>query len=290
MKKLLIIPGLPRCATTSLVNLLSQHPDIHMPRVKEPHFLIPQAVTERLYAFNADGSKKPFRNCGFITSVEQYKKNIGYYSSQDILIDASTLYSVHTGFLTELVQLEDLDPYFIILKRSPFERAFSHFCFSQSRGEEYRSFKDALQDELAGKTDDWLLGGYLKGSCYRSVEKKIIEAYGREKLLLVDIDETDLLSRELLSKFLMFLNVTDYQFSDQVYCNESGVIDNRVLASLRVVLRQLRQLNPSLIDNRLFRRLFEGFMARVQHKQSLPDDILALKPWFLERLEIEQKK
>jgi len=40
MKKFLFIPGLPRCATTSFVQVLGQHPDIFLPKMKEPHFFL----------------------------------------------------------------------------------------------------------------------------------------------------------------------------------------------------------------------------------------------------------
>lgn len=32
------IVGAPKCGTTSLVSYLSQHPQVHISKIKEPHF------------------------------------------------------------------------------------------------------------------------------------------------------------------------------------------------------------------------------------------------------------
>jgi hypothetical protein len=161
------------------------------------------------------------------------------------------------------------DPYFIIMNRDPFDRAFSHYKFSLSRGEEFRSFSKALEDERDGKYADWLLGGYVKGSKVGPIKKEVIRCFSESKLMEVDLRESDIFTKDFFRKVCCFLGLQDYEFNFDVYENASGVIENPILNKFRIFFRSLRQHNPYIFDNKITRYFFERFM-----KFSVSKDVL----------------
>lgn len=270
MKKFLFIPGLPRCATTSFVQVLGQHPDIFLPKIKESHFFLP--LKEQFYMFDNKGNKIPFGKCGFINSETAFNRNYNEFKEKKTFIDGSTLYAVHPTSIDYIASQKEIDPYFIILKRDPFKRAISHYLYSISRGEEYRSFERALADEKNKKYPTWLLGGYLKGSSSRECEEKIKFYWGTEKLIVADIDNENIFNDSYMSSIINFLNLQNFNFNYNVQSNSLVYTENKVIEYLRISLKRLRQQNPLIIDNKITRFLFEIFMKSIPNTKNIYEE------------------
>ncbi|WP_341217765.1 hypothetical protein [Neptunomonas phycophila] len=268
-KTLLIIPGLPRCATTAVVNLLTQHPDVFSSNIKEPHTLIPEVERSKLWGFDGE-SKQSFSKLGFIDDEEQYLKNFDFFKEPGVYIDASTLYSVHHSFLNSLENIEakGIAIKFLILTRDPFKRAYSHYQFSVSRGEDPRNFSDAIREELSGESDGWVIGGYLKGSSLKVVDA-ILERYSDDTIKIVDIMNDDIQSQAFMSDLNHFLGVSDFQYDLDVYGNESKEY-GRIGGFLRKLARKFRSFNPVLLDNKLTRSFFNYFICFLNKYLSKP--------------------
>jgi hypothetical protein len=261
MKKFLFIPGLPRCATTSFVQVLGQHPNIFLPKMKEPHFFLRDR--EQFYLFDKKGNKIPFGRCGFINSEKEFNKNYNQFRDNGIFIDGSTLYSVHPESINQIAAKKDIDPYFIILKRDPFKRAVSHYLYSISRGEEFRSFEEALADERNKKYSKWLLGGYIRGSSLKECEEKIKFHWGTEKLIVADIDNEKVFSKNFMSAVIKLLDLKSFDFNYNIQSNNLVYTENKTIQYLRICFKKARQRNPLMIDNKVTRFLFERFMKLI---------------------------
>lgn len=261
MKRFLFVPGLPRCATTSFVQLLDQHEGIFLPKIKEPHFFLP--AKENYFMFDRKGRHIPFKKSGFVNSYDEFLANYDGFTENKIFIDGSTLYAVHTNSIDEIARQQDIDPYFIILKRDPFKRAVSHYLYSVSRGEEYRKFDQALHDEQNGKFKYWLLGGYIAGSDSKQCEEKIKKYWGAGRLIVADIDKDDIFSSLFMEKVLSFLGLPSFNFDFNTQANALTYTENPVMKEIRIVMKKVRQLNPSLVDNKITRPLFEKFMKSI---------------------------
>jgi hypothetical protein len=258
MPNAVIVPGLPRCATTALVNILSQHPELTVGIQKEPHFFIPDVLRNALYTFEGDGTKSSFSKLGFCVTDEEYSGN--YTSDGGTWIDASTLYSAHPSSIEEISKYGFEQVRFVVMFRGALKRAWSHYNFSVSRGEEYRSFEDALREEQKGPSD-WLLGGYIESGRVAPVVKKINEYFGHGSLYLVDVDTVDITSSEFLSDLLSFLGIESLKLDTNVYPNGSEQMRYKWVQSIRISLRKVRQSNPVLFDNKLTRWAFERFIS-----------------------------
>jgi len=280
MKKFLIIPGLPRCATTSLANVLGKHPQIFLPKIKEPHFFLPDK--EAYFMFNRKGKKHSFFKTGFISSIKDFEINYNNFNSEQIFIDGSTLYCVHLEALENLRNFADIDPYFIILRKDPFKRAVSHYLYSISRGEEFRTFDKALQDEVEGKYPKWLWGGYVAGSDSKKCENFIIENWGEHKLLSADIDEDNVFSDDYLRKIFSFLGVDYVSIDTSVKANPLIHIDNPLLMEFRILIKRIRQINPAIFDNRISRKLFNTFMKAVPVRKNAAEELDKFRDLFMD--------
>lgn len=267
MKKFLIIPGLPRCATTSFAQVIGQHPDVFLPLIKEPHFFLPQK--DNYYMFDRRGKKIPFNKSGFIYTTEAFEANYKNFKSNKVFIDGSTLYVAHTQAIDEIYKQQDIEPFFIILKREPFKRAISHYLYSVSRGEEFRKFDDALQDEKKGLHKQWLLKGYMAGSNSFTCEEKIKAYWGEDHLLTADIDNEDVFSNDFMKKVLNFLDLNTFRFDFSEQANSLSYSDNKFLNEVRILMKRVRQINPLLLDNKLTRKAFNGFMKKMPLKNNV---------------------
>lgn len=123
----LICPGAQKCATTTLYNLLSQHPDIYFPAEKETAF------------FSSDH---------YFNGIEWYLQR--YYSGfkgERIVGDISVSYMASVKSVERIYKHLGDDLKFIFLLRNPVDRAYSHFNMSRFRGYEELSFMEALLAE-----------------------------------------------------------------------------------------------------------------------------------------------
>jgi hypothetical protein len=262
-RSLLVIPGLPRCATTSLVNLLAQNDLVKAGKQKEPHYFLPSDFKKIAYSIEM-GRRKHFDKLGFCNTEKEFLSN--YTSGGDYFIDASTLYSTHPdsikfikNYTNKKVQVK-----FIIMYRNGFNRAYSHYQFSKTRGEEVRSFNDCLEDELSlSFYDGWLLKGYIHGSRIKPVYEEIVGSFGLGSVYIVNLDKTKIFSEDFMREIEGFLDVKSWNYDFEVYSNGSEQISSNIFQNIRVLLRKIRQVNPVLFDNRITRKFFENFMAIV---------------------------
>lgn len=264
-ERLLLVPGLPRCATTSLVNVLQQSKDISVGLNKEPHYFLTDK--ESLFAFNSKGYKIPITSLAFNLSLDSYKKNYKY--SAKYTLDGSTLYSAYPQILNNIVESQLFNSVNAILTfRTSLSRAYSHYCFSISRGEEYRSFIDALNQELENKEDKWLLKGYIAGSRLKPFTSLYKDIYGIDNLLLIDLDRTNLVEDATLNSICKFLGIENFEFEREIYSNKNIDTSSSSIVYLRTLLRKIRQLNPSLVDNKINRSIFNFIMAKLPKNNS----------------------
>jgi len=285
MKTAFILPGLPRCATTSFANLLRQNPQVYLPEFKEPHGLISESVVGNFSVF--DGAKYRRLQYGGVALkpekyVEQYAAGLQDESVQCV-VDASTLYSLHLDFLDTLPErLPGVEYRFLVSIREPWARAISHYRFSRMRGEEPRCFSQALDEEFSKVRSDWFLGGYAIGSRYDFLLREIIDRYGIDSVRVFDLDSDRSIDQSVLDQINDFLGLSAFNYSFDVYSNSANFSLSGGWGRLRVLARKLRGRFPNLFDLLVFRRLFELFLNMAPKSKVLPDEFDFCKEQFYE--------
>lgn len=113
--------GAPKSGTTWLYQILDQHPEIFIPRVKEVHY------------FNALHPETYLPNQNFLNGIDWYHSFFKDCDEGKLKADFSTSYLVDPKMADKLYQYNDKLRIVAIL-RNPVYRAWSHFRFLQSRG------------------------------------------------------------------------------------------------------------------------------------------------------------
>lgn len=170
-----IVFAAPKCATTSLYEALSNHPEVELPNNKE----LPFFCDNRIYAKG-------------ITSLDQH------FSGHDSLRGTvSPQYGVGKDVSREETanRIANLLPNvkLIALLRHPVKRAYSHHKMLVSRSHETRTFEQALADCVAGKPN---LASYqdpdmdyLMGSSYGSLLQIYRDRFSSSQIKVIFTEE-----------------------------------------------------------------------------------------------------
>ena len=141
--------GAAKSGTTTLFDVLRQHPDVYIPAFKEPHFFdIPE---------------------NYNNGIEWYEKN--YFSKADkrIIADFTPSYFFEKETPKRIFKGIGSEIKFVVLLRNPVDRAYSHYLHSVRDDYENLSFKESLKQENARldrheKNGDYL--SYLRNSYF----------------------------------------------------------------------------------------------------------------------------
>ena len=125
----LFIPGAAKSGTTTLHNLLNQHPEICMSSVKEPGYW----KNEKF---------KDFKNI----EKENYL-NLFMKSKHKIFGESTTAYMYYDTFINNINSNYKVSPKFIFILRNPIDRFNSHFWWIKGLGLEKSNFQEALSDQ-----------------------------------------------------------------------------------------------------------------------------------------------
>jgi hypothetical protein len=164
-----LIAGTSKAGTTSLYQHLTQHPDVFMPAVKEPHYFVQ----------------------GYGIDLEGYLQLFAQAADKQARGEASTSYlfcSESPAWIRAVLP----EARIIVLLRNPAERAFSLYNWMVMEGYEYAgTLEEALRLETERMTDGTFLRSnpefyadflyYTTGLYYRQV-KTYRDLFGSERL------------------------------------------------------------------------------------------------------------
>lgn len=168
----LIIPGAGKSGTSSLHELLNQHPQICMSSVKEPHFFALDEHFDRGVAWH----------------------NSLFLQDSDLLFygESSTLYMPSAKAIARISE-HLVRPKIIFVLREPIQRCISHYRWLYRLGYEARSPREAFKIDGYGLEPDRSYGGnyksYLQFSNYSHYIPRWQTAFGDENVLLLRSDD-----------------------------------------------------------------------------------------------------
>jgi hypothetical protein len=193
-----IIIGAMKAATTSLYNYLKQHPDIFMPKVKEPMFFNNYQQNNNYVAKGAKRKK--------ITTLEQYKSLFDEVKNEGAIGEASPSY-IYNQKAAELIKKEIPNVKIIVVLRQPVERAYSNFLHAKRAGKEPENdFKKTFDLEKDRKIANWSpLYHYKSKGFYFEQLQRYFNLFPKENikiLLFEDVVKTPMESTQKLFSFL----------------------------------------------------------------------------------------
>lgn len=200
------IVGAAKCGTTSIYNYISQHPQIWMPTLKEPHFF---------------GEHRPPGPS--FASLDDYLSLFEQGRNYPALGEASTAYIYSNSAAREIFQFNP-EARIIMVLRNPRERAYSLYWHNVRAGIEKLSFEDALAAESQRINDGYRYSfHYVTSGLYAQQVKRYQAIFPPEQVRVFLFEELQQSADRMLTDVFRFLEVdTDFLIDTKKAYNLSG--------------------------------------------------------------------
>ena len=262
------VVGAAKSGTTSLYQYLSQHPEVYMSPVKEPHFF---AFGGERLRFPSPGSEKGI-NLKSVTDESKYRALFKGVSGESAVGEASTSYLYYPG-TAERIKHRVPDAKLVAVLRDPAERAYSTFLALTLIGREpFRNFSRALEAEEERIEAGWEhIWHYKNVGFYHAQVSRFFELFGRDRVQVHLYEDLNADPSGVMRDIFGFLGVDEGFVPDTAFKhNVSGVSKNRALSRL---LRQRHPVKDALkpFFPKAFRqRLVSGLQKRVIVRPPFP--------------------
>ena len=166
--------GVNRGGTTSLHDLLGEHPDVYMSPTKEPNYFAPK--TEEMRALWPDKVAADL-------TLDEYRALFAGVTGEHAIGESSTVYMSYHHTTPALIKAAVPDARLVAILRNPVDRAFSDYSLHRAWGTEPLSFADAVAAEL---DHDGPVGGRMRGyvatGFYGLSLSRYLEHFDRDRL------------------------------------------------------------------------------------------------------------
>jgi hypothetical protein len=264
LKKLpnFICVGAQKAGTTTLHDILKQHPDIYLPELKEAHFF---------------------------DQPDRYKKGIYWwistfynkYKNEKIMGSITPEYLFYEEIPGMILKDLGLKVKIIIVLRNPVERAYSHYLMSVRRGFETMEFKKAIECEFKRiKCGSFERNhfSYISRSLYVDQIKRYFDVFGESNILLLsfekdivrNIDKTILTIENFLGieKIILNTNLKSNSASKPRF-----EIINKFLYEKNTLKKILRPIFRSEILRIKIAQLIDSINQRTVSKEHLSESV-----------------
>ncbi len=261
-----LVAGVPKAGTTSLWKNLRQHPDVFLPKVKEPRFFIdaPDGWVRSKRIETLDAYRSLFEPVTSETAVGEVSP--GYFPSQKA-----------PGRIRETLGC----PKVILVLRNPVERAFSHFVFSLQKGlePETATFESAIEDETVRVGDSVRHRPYVYIGFYYQHLQRWTSLFNRSSIKLLFFEDLKDDEVAFTQEVYDFLDVDDsFEPDTGIKYAKSGIPRSRHLHSVltdtgRLRTKVKRWCRDWILDD--IRSLLSPFREKLKNwnldKPELPD-------------------
>lgn len=277
-----LIIGAPKSGTTTLHNVLDQHPDVYMCPVKEVGFFWASGQSVQLTGPGIETLRSRVVN-----DLDRYQKLFDKATREKAIGESSVRYLEHPR-VPLLIRQYIPDAKLIVNLRQPAERAFSAFSHYRRDGLELcPDFAVALAQERQGQRDNWAYGTYLQSGFYFAALKRYLEHFDRQQLHISLLEDLRDDAPGLIGDLFEFIGVDrSFQPDTSHRHNVSGTIRNPVLRFLWTRSGRLRSALRPLFGER-FRHAASEWMIRDLEKLTFDPTLRAeLTEYY--RQDIEQ--
>ena len=252
--------GAQKSGTTSLHNILIQHPDIYLPSRKETKFFI-------------DDSK-------FTRGISYYEsKFFGEWKGEKAVgeIDPDYMFFEYVPeriykFLGDSVKL-------IFFLRNPVDRAYSHYLMSRGRGIEELSFPEAVKIEKDRIKKGFFYKthfSYITRGYYSEQIKRFLKYFSKKNMFFV-VFESDFIQKkeEMFSKLLTFLGVSS-EVNIDLNIKSNAAFESRFPFLSRIIHEKpkwAKYLAKVIIPNREIKRRFAKTLDSVNKKPIVKQEL-----------------
>jgi len=220
-----ICPGAQKSATTTLYNLLHQHPDVYLPDVKELHFF--------------DNEEK------YLKGILWYEKVFfSEVKGAKIIGDITPIYMYLDRVPQRIYDALGKNIKFIFMLRNPVDRAYSHYWMSYRRGYEKESFEKAIElekDRIRIGNFEKINFSYIERGFYSKQIKNFLYYFPKKNMKFILFEDLIRDTSNIMKQIFSFLEV-DSNIS--INCN---IKSNPAKMPKSIMLRDFIQKPSTLV-------------------------------------------
>ena len=188
--------GAAKSGTTTLYDILSQHPEIYTPSFKEPHFF---------------DIKENFAN-----GLSWYERTYFNKADSKIVADFTPSYFFDRHAPKRIFDSLGSKLKFLVIIRNPVDRAYSHYLHSKRDFHETESFERSLELEFDRlhqyrKNSDYLFylrHSYINQGLYSKMLERYLHYFSLDNFLFIHFENDFLQDRDLtIRQILDFLEI-----------------------------------------------------------------------------------
>ena len=202
-----IVGGIQKSGTTSLYELLRQHPRLVGSAHKEPHFF------SRHRRYDLSDEDITAYHCAWVEEGQDFQPDKLYFEASP---DSCFLHHRDKQQLFDplpLVKRYNPEIKIIMLFRDPVERFYSEWCMRHRAHSEGKSWgiAEPFADFFAGAQRAWFRRGFqqtLYHGCYTSIVARVLKLFPRQSVLFLKPDDVN----DDLAKIERFLGVEPHRY------------------------------------------------------------------------------
>ncbi|WP_456440386.1 sulfotransferase family protein [Psychroserpens sp.] len=232
----LFIPGAAKSGTSSLHELLNQHPDICMSSHKEPSFW----TSDNFHLINN----------------KRIKKYLNYFNTKPNAIykgESSTTYMLFPGFkerIKEHYNTKDLR--FIFILRNPIDRIYSHYWYVKGVGSENLNLKKAilkdknLEPNFSHELPEGRFKNYFQYGLYGKWLTSFYESFDESQIKILIFEDFKNNPLKTANECFDFLNLSPINTLQELDTNETAIIKYQKLykSILKITQGNIKLMKP----------------------------------------------
>ena len=248
--------GVQKAGTTTLHNVLGQHPQLCLPQKKETHFFSDEDIYHKgtsHYLKYFDNSK-PYEFYGEVDPEYSY-----FIESAERIFNTFGRIKI------------------IFILRNPIDRAYSHYLMTKRRGLENLSFEDAMDkesDRISNKKDKMHYSYRSRG--FYSEQLLAYEKYfGRENIKVLLFEEFIENTKDIVIDIANFIGLSDFEYKIEKVSNPASEPRFKILQKFihkdSIVKKSLGSLIGSKETKRRIAEYLESLNLKASDKKKIPD-------------------
>ncbi|SFU31632.1 sulfotransferase family protein [Alicyclobacillus macrosporangiidus] len=277
------IIGSAKAGTSSLQQYLSQHPQVFMSAIKEPHYLCAEHFPPKFTGPGDEGFSEHITR-----TREQYLSLFAKADGYRVIGEASVYY---LSFPSTAQRIKELNPAakLVAVLRNPVDRAFSAYLHTVRDGRETLTFEEALAAEPDRKQRGYQpLWWYREIGLYSKGVAEYLRVFGPDQIKVYLYEDLKNIAR-VLHEIFHFMGIEPLTIDTSIRYNVSGIPKSRFLytffAQPNWFKNALKPLFPTALRQRLGHRAKALTLRKVEMRPETKrelqeyyrDDILALQ-------------
>ena len=245
--------GAAKSGTTTLYDILRQHPDLYIPSFKEPHFFdIPE---------------------NYKNGIKWYEKTYFKNANQKIVADFTPSYFFDEEAPKRIFESLGGELKFVVILRNPLDRAYSHYLHSKRDLYEKQDFGEALKLESSrlqqyqNQADylSYLRHSYIHQGLYSKMLKRYLQYFSLDNFLFINFEDEFLQEKDLMiQKVLHFLEIdSSILLNINIRSNPASKERSKILKRMMKKTGWWRVLLKKMIPSLKIRQIIKNRIQRA---------------------------